>query len=71
MENMKKNTNEDAIKALGNSMKIIESLTAGDENKGACVWVTPSGKSFCAQLTPADCARIDGAIYVGGDCPKP
>jgi hypothetical protein len=68
MENLKKNTAEDALKALENTMKLLEESSSEKANTGACVWVTPSGQSFCAQLTPTDCSKINGAIFVGGAC---
>ena len=69
MAQPKKNTAEDAVKALEGAFKLLNDLNKDADDTGACVWVTPSGSSVCAQLTPEQCSLIDGASYLGGNCP--
>lgn len=68
MENSK-NTNEDALKALEDAMKLLGKDNTAEAAGGVCVWVTPSGKSYCAPISESDCAKISGARFVpGGKC---
>ena len=71
MENTedKKNTNEDALKALEDAMTLLGEGNTAEQSGGVCVWVTPSGQRFCAPISQSDCSRISGAIFVpGGRC---
>jgi len=64
-----KNTNEDALRALEDAMKLLGENKTADENGGVCVWVAPSGKSFCAPISQSDCAKIKGSSWVpDGKC---
>jgi len=68
MENSK-NTNEDALKALEDAMKLLGADNSAEAAGGVCVWVTPSGQKFCAPISQSDCLKINGAVFVsGGKC---
>lgn len=70
MENSK-NTNEDALKALEDSMKLLGASNTAEFAGGVCVWVTPSGKSICSPISQDDCSKIKGAVFLPGEkCPK-
>ncbi len=65
----KKNSNEDALKALENTMTLLGAEKTAEETGGVCVWVTPSGQKFCAPISQSECSKITGAIFVsGGKC---
>lgn len=68
MGKSKKNEIEEALKALEKSMRLLEEMSRGKSNTGACVWISTSGKAFCAQLTPEDCKKVSGATFIGGTC---
>ena len=66
-----KNTNEDALKALEDLMKLLGASNTAELAGGVCVWVTPSGKSICSPISQDDCSKINGAVFVpDGKCPK-
>ena len=68
MNDLKNNSNEDALKALEDSMKLLGELST--ESGGVCLWVTPSGKTVCSPISASDCAKITGAIFLAGEkCP--
>lgn len=66
MEPLKRNSYDDALAALRDAMRILEHKSLQKADAGACLWVSPSGEKICARLTPGDCAKITGAVFIGG-----
>ena len=68
MVKSKENAINEALQVLEKSMKLLEEMSHGKSNIGACVWISTGGKTFCAQLTPEDCKKVTGAVFMGGPC---
>ncbi len=68
MKSVRSITSVTAIKALEAALKLLEKKSAQKAEAGACIWVTPKGKKLCVRLTPEDCDKIPGMVFIGGTC---
>ncbi len=68
MRPIKKNSYNDAVAALKAALRIIEKMSSQKAEAGACLWICPDGEKICIKMTPEQCEKIPGAIYVGGPC---
>lgn len=65
-----KNTNEDVLKALEDTMTLLGEKNTSEATGGVCIWVTPSGQKFCAAISQENCSKITGAVFLSGEkCP--
>jgi hypothetical protein len=58
-------TEEEAIKVLN---QILGKKSTTTEATGACIY-NAGGKTYCAQLSKANCADLSGIWTEGGKCP--
>jgi hypothetical protein len=68
METLKPNTPVSTMNALEAALKLLERKSAQKAEVGACLWIDGEGKRYCFKLTPEDCEKIPGLIYIGGPC---
>ena len=68
MRPIKKNSCDDAVAALEAALRIIEKKSLQKADAGAALWMRPDGTSICVRILPDDCARIPGAVFIGGQC---
>lgn len=67
-KNMEKSTNknEDALQALEDALSLLGENSSPEVAGGVCVWVTDSGKKFCAPISEEQYSKIKGAVSVSG-----
>jgi hypothetical protein len=56
------------FEALEAALKVLEKKSSQVADAGACLWTGRDGKNICVRISPEDCEKIPGAVFIGGDC---